>query len=239
MKLELRNAKFVPLQEFLDNVKSSVVALNNNDHEEVVVTKGDKVPFLIMMKYGKLQTMVDNAVRRQIQEIDSVVARSVRNVNLQQLTKAQQNLLKIRSKLVCFDNMSDEDVINVTKDVEFLQFNRKEMLFDQGHSGDTVFYVMRGMIKVFAHHQHDHDTPFQLLASLGEGSVLGEMSPVTGEPRSARAVAAEDGTIILSFGFEKEMALENKEAMFQLYKNFVKLVSQKLIDTNNRLTAAK
>ena len=236
MKLELKGPKFVTLQEFLASVKSSVVNLNNNDCDEIVVTKDGKVPFLIMMKYGKFQLFVDNAIRKQLQEIDSVVARSIRNVNLQQLSKAQQNLLKIRSKLECFENMSDDDVINVTDNVEFLQFNRKEMLFDQGDSGDTVFYVVKGNVKIFAYNQKDTEASFKLLASLGEGSVIGEMSPITGEPRSARAIAAIDSTVILSFGFQKDMVEENKEAMFQLYKNFVKLVSHKLIDANDKIT---
>lgn len=237
MKLELKDTKAVPLQEFVVNAKRYVVDLNNNECDEVVVTKEKGSPFLIMMKYAKLSLLVDGMVRSKIREIDDVVARSVFQVDLQELNPAQLNLLKIRSKLACFRNMSDEDVMNVTANVEFLQFENKEMLFDQGHAGDKVFYIVSGGVNIFAFNQEEVDAKFRLLASLTAGAFIGEMSPMTGEPRSARALASSDDTVVLSFGFHKEMVEENKHAMFQLYKNFVNLVSHKLIETNNKLTA--
>lgn len=237
MKLELKDTKTVPLQEFVTNTKRFVVDLNNNECDEVVVTKEKGSPFLIMMKYAKLSLLVDGMVRSKIREIEDVVARSVHQIDLQELSAPQQNLLKIRSKLACFRNMSDEDVMNVTANVEFLQFENNEMLFDQGHSGNKVFYVVAGGVKIFAFNQEEEDAKFRLLANLPSGSVIGEMSPITGEPRSARALAASDGTIVLSFGFHQEMVQENQKAMFQLYKNFVTLVSKKLIEANNKITA--
>lgn len=237
MKLELKDTKAASLQEFVSNAKQYVVDLNNNACDEVVVTKEAGVPFLIMMKYAKLGLLVDGMVRSKIREIDDVVARSVRQVNLQELTPAEANLLKIRSKLACFRNMSEADVMNVTTNVEFQQFDSNEMIFDQGHSGDKIFYIVRGGVKIFAFNQEEADARFRLLANLETAAVIGEMSPITKEPRSARALAAVDDTVLLSFEFHKEMVEQNQKAMFQLYKNFVTLVSKKLIDTNNKLTA--
>ncbi len=239
MKIEFKDVKNTSLQNFIKDAKNFVVMVNNNDCEELIITKDQDVPFMILMKYGKLRTLIENTVRTQIREIDSVVARSVRKVNMQQLSKAQINLLKIRSKLECFDNMSEEDVMNVTTNVEFLQYNKGEMVFDQGHSGEKIYYIVKGSVKVFAYNQEEEQAQFRLLATLTEGAVMGEMSPITGEPRSARVLTAQDGTILLSFEFHKEMVEENKEAMFQLYKNFVNLVSRKLIEANNKLTSRR
>lgn len=239
MKIQFKDIRNVTLQNFIKDAKNHVVTVNNNDCEELIITKGENIPFMILMKYGKLRTLIENTVRAQIREIDSVVARSVRKVNMQQLTKAQINLLKIRSRLECFESMSEEDVMNVTTNVEFLQYNKKEMVFDQGHSGEKIYYIVKGSVKIFAYNQDEEDSQFKLLASLGEGAVMGEMSPITGEPRSARALTAQDSTILLSFEFQKDMAEENKHAMFQLYKNFVNLVSRKLIDANNKLTSKR
>ena len=239
MKIDLKDTKVVSLQEFVSDAKSSVVDLNNNECEEVIITKDAEVPFLIMMKYAKLGLLIESMVRSKIREIDDVVTRSVRQVNLQQLSPAQLNLLKIRSKLACFRHMSEADVMNVTTNVEFLQFNSNEMIFDQGHSGEKVYYIVKGGVKIFAYNQEETDSKFQLLASLPPSSVIGEISPITKEPRSARALAAFDDTVVLSFEFHREMVEENQKAMFQLYKNFVTLVSKKLIDANNKLTARK
>jgi len=239
LKIELKDTKAVTLQDFVANAKESVVNLNNNECEEIIVTKDTGVPFLIMMKYAKLGLLIESMVRTKIREIDDVVARSVQQVNLQELSPAQLNLLKIRSKLACFRNMSEEDVMNVTTNVEFLQFNANEMIFDQGNNGDKVYYIVKGSVKVFAFNQQEANSKFQLLASLPPASVIGEISPITKEPRSARAIAGCDDTVLLSFEFHKEMVEENQKAMFQLYKNFVNLISKKLIDANNKITAKK
>ena len=239
MKLELKNSKAVTLQEFVANTKECVVNLNNNDFDEIVVTKDANAPFLIMMKYAKLGLLIDGMVRSKIREIDDVVARSVRQVNLQQLSQPEASLLKIRSKLACFRHMSEADVINVTSQVEFIQVDNNEMLFDQGHSGEKIFYILKGGVKIFAYNQKEENAKFRLLATLEAGAVIGEMAPITHEPRSARAIASEDDTVLLSFEFHKEMVEVNQKAMFQLYKNFVSIISKKLIETNDKLTSRR
>jgi CRP-like cAMP-binding protein len=239
LKLDLKDTKPVPLQEFVTNAKQYVVDLNNNECDEVVVTKEGNVPFLIMMKYAKMGLLIEGMVRSKIREIDDVVARSVRQVNLQQLSPAQASLLKIRSKLACFRHMSEADVMNVTNNVEFIQVDNNEMLFDQGHSGEKIFYILKGGVKIFAYNQEESDAKFRLLATLEMGAVIGEMAPITHEPRSARALASQDDTVLLCFEFHKEMVDENQKAMFQLYKNFVTIISKKLVETNNKLTARR
>lgn len=236
MKIEFKEVKNVSLQNFLQDVKSNIVALNNNDCEELIITKDSKIPFMILMKYGKLRLLIESAVRTQIREIDSVVARSVRKVNMETLTKAQHNLLKIRSKLECFDAMSEEDVMNVTDEVEFLQYGANEIIFDQNQSGKKVYYIVKGSVKIFAYNQIEKAN-FKHLATLPEGTVFGEMSPISGEKRSARALTGGPDCILLAFEFKKEMEEENKKAMFQLYKNFVNIIAYKLVDANNKLTA--
>ena len=238
MKLEFNGPRNINLKNFINDVKSSVVQINNNDCDELIITKEDDVPFLVMMKYGKLRTLVEQAVRQQLREIDSVVTRSIRHIDTTNLSTAQQNLLKIRSKLDCFDNMSEEDVMNVTDNVQFLQCSANEKVFDQGETGNKIYYIAKGSVKIFAYNE-DEQSNFRLIANLPGGTVLGEMSPITGETRSARALTGVDGTILLSFEFTQELNEENEKAMFQLYRNFVKLISKKLIDANNKMTSRK
>lgn len=238
MKLEFNGPRNINLKNFINDVKTSVVTLNNNDCDELIITKENDVPFLVMMKYGKLRTLVEQSVRQQLREIDSVVTRSIRHIDTSNLSTAQQNLLKIRSKLDCFDNMSEEDVINVTDNVQFLQCGANEKVFDQGESGSKIFYIAKGSVKIFAYNEEEQSS-YRLIANLPSGTVLGEMSPITGETRSARALTGVDGTILLSFEFTQELNEHNEKAMFQLYRNFVKLISKKLIDANNKMTSRK
>ena len=236
MKIDFKDPKKVTLQTFVQDAKTSVVDLNNNECDEIVITKDQDQPFIVMMKYNKLRNLIDGMVRKQIREIDDVVARAIPTVDMDKLTPAQVNLLKIRTMLECFNNMSEADVMNVTTNVAFIHCNSKEMIFDQGQYGEQVFFILKGNVKVFAYNNEEENAKFRMLATLEAGSVLGEMSPITKEPRSARILAGPDGAVLLAFEFHKDIGAENEKQMFQLYKNFINVVSKKLVAANDKLT---
>ncbi len=57
-----------------------------------------------------------------------------------------------------------------------------EPVIRQGDPGDSLFVILRGRVEVTA---HQGDSPPVRLATLNEGDYFGEMSLMTGEPRSA------------------------------------------------------
>lgn len=57
-----------------------------------------------------------------------------------------------------------------------------EPVIRQGDPGDSLFVILRGRVEVTA---HQGDSPPVRLATLNEGDSFGEMSLMTGEPRSA------------------------------------------------------
>lgn len=106
-------------------------------------------------------------------------------------------------------------------------------LFQQGDPGDYMFIIESGTIELFSSVEN---SARRSLALLGAGEVVGEMALLTGEARSAEAVASEDAVlyIIDSQAFDR---LVNDNAIFSAY--FIKLLSQRLMATNDRLQAAK
>jgi small-conductance mechanosensitive channel/CRP-like cAMP-binding protein len=88
-----------------------------------------------------------------------------------------------------------EALARVAPLVRRLPFTRGETVFVQGEAGDTFHVVVRGKLAV--HVAKDADVAAEF--TLGPGAVVGEMSPMTGAPRSA-TVTVSEGAELLEFG---------------------------------------
>src|SRR5271156_5915825 len=67
------------------------------------------------------------------------------------------------------------------------------VLFRAGDPGDSLYIVERGAVDVFADEQ---GAPGKKLAQLGQGKAFGEMALLSGKPRTATIVAAEDTALL-------------------------------------------
>lgn len=160
----------------------------------------------------------------------------------QQLTNAQNTLLVVKSKLSFFDDFTNDEVLRLTKDVEFKKYKQGEFIFEQNERSREIYYVINGSVNVMLGimNKGSYTVSYEnhvLLARLGKRSIFGEMSAITGEPRSARIIAAEDGTSLLKFGIDDEVSKDNKIILAILYQKFVEILSQKLKDTTKKVYA--
>ena len=71
-------------------------------------------------------------------------------------------------------------------------FARGETVIRQGERGESLFLVTRGRVEV----KVASGGEASVVGTLGEGSVFGEMSLLTGDPRTATVVALEDTEVI-------------------------------------------
>lgn len=67
-----------------------------------------------------------------------------------------------------------------------------KILFSAGDPGDALYIVARGTVDVLANGMRDSQTPGEAIAQLGVGQAFGEMSLLSGGPRTATIRAAED-----------------------------------------------
>ncbi len=70
------------------------------------------------------------------------------------------------------------------------EFQKGSYILHEGDSGDTMYIVRSGKVRVFKGHD-DRETT---LAILGPGEFFGEMALIGAYPRSASASAEEDAT---------------------------------------------
>jgi CRP-like cAMP-binding protein len=101
-----------------------------------------------------------------------------------------------------FSELSHEDARALVDSMEETQLPRGEVLFHEGDTGDRVYVVIEGKVKLG---RHASDGRENLLAILGPGQMFGELSLFDPGPRSATVTAVTDA-VLLGLSQQKLMA---------------------------------
>ena len=89
-------------------------------------------------------------------------------------------------KVPIFMSLSNEEIENVAINSERIHFNKDQYIIKQNDEGDSLFIIADGVVSVTV----DNDKGEKVTVSkLGVGDFFGEMSLMTGEPRTANIVA--------------------------------------------------
>lgn len=129
---------------------------------------------------------------------------------------------EILKEVPFFRNLGRDSIDFITERLKFKQFKANSTICKTGDPGDKMYIVLSGKVAVTA-------VNGEVLAHIASGNYFGEMSLLTGEPRSATIVTAEDTE---TFVLEKEdfdIILEKYPAISIAMS---KIMSQRLRDTN-------
>jgi CRP/FNR family cyclic AMP-dependent transcriptional regulator len=106
-----------------------------------------------------------------------------------------------------------------------------EVLFLAGDSGDGCYRVEEGLLKVTMMSRGGDE---RILAFLGTGAIVGELSILDGLPRSASVVAVRDSKLsFLSRAAFEEFAQKHPE----IYKSLVTMIATRLRETDAVIAA--
>ena len=83
-----------------------------------------------------------------------------------------------------FDGFSTEDLHRVVELTDEVEISAGEVLVDQGDPGTHCYVILEGIASVYVRGEH--------VASLGTGSMVGEMALVDHRPRTATVVGDTD-----------------------------------------------
>jgi CRP/FNR family transcriptional regulator, cyclic AMP receptor protein len=112
-----------------------------------------------------------------------------------------------------------------------IRLSADQILFSAGQEGDGCYRVDEGLLKAAV---TDPGGDERILAILGPGSVVGELSMIDGAPRSASVVALRDSKA----SFVSRSAFENfGKKRPELYRYLTTLLANRLRDTNDSLAA--
>lgn len=87
-----------------------------------------------------------------------------------------------------FDPLSDDEIEQLSKQLQIQQYVSGSLLAKQGEIGDCLFILVSGVASVWLETENEN----VLLAELGQDQIIGEMSLMTGEPRRATVMAKTD-----------------------------------------------
>src|SRR5438552_15376241 len=106
-----------------------------------------------------------------------------------------------------------------------------EVLCRQGDPGDALFIVTGGRIRLSTTDPSGNE---KVLTFFTDGQFFGEMSLLTGAPRSATAIAETDSQVLV---LDKNDFDELLASRAQIMREMLKVVSQRTMQTNQQLLA--
>ena len=92
-------------------------------------------------------------------------------------------------QFLCFVDLTSDEALQVAGLLGTIHLKSGETLFRQGDACTAVYLLLSGEVEIRI------ESPGQLprsLVTLGSGAILGEMGPLTDEPRGATSVARGD-----------------------------------------------
>lgn len=99
-----------------------------------------------------------------------------------------QDIIVQLKKINWFDELSDEIVIALAQKFGKRELKKDEILFHKGDVGDSLFVILSGQVKVVTHGKDGNEI---ILNKVGTGEIIGEMSLLDNEKRSAGIVSLE------------------------------------------------
>lgn len=128
-----------------------------------------------------------------------------------------------------FAELNDQSYAAVRERMEELTFRRGEEIFAEGALGDRLYVIAAGKIKL------GHTAPDgreHLLAVLGPGEILGEVSLYDPGARTATATALSKATVV---ELQHTDLLRVLEARPEISQHLLRSLAQRLRRTNNKV----
>jgi len=130
-----------------------------------------------------------------------------------------------------FEALPSEELETIAQLLRERRLAETEVLCRQGDPGDALFIVTGGRIRLSTTDPSGNE---KVLTYFTDGQFFGEMSLLTGDPRSATAVAETDSQLLVldKYAFDDLLA-----SHAQIMREMLKVVSQRTLQTNQQLLA--
>jgi CRP-like cAMP-binding protein len=89
--------------------------------------------------------------------------------------------------------LSEEEVVKLSENAISLHYNAGQQIITRGEMADSMYIIAEGILEVVTYKENGDKV---ILASLWPGDCVGEMSLLTGEPRSADVFARDNAHLI-------------------------------------------
>lgn len=141
--------------------------------------------------------------------------------------EAAREAMRKQQLLQCLD---DAQATRLLMNAKLLRFGRGEKIIEQGQSGESMFILVEGEADVFV----KANGPEMKVATLKPGDYFGEMSLLTGEPRSATVCARTDCQLC---ELEKPVLAEILQENQDLVNRLCERLAERRLETEGVLAA--
>lgn len=140
---------------------------------------------------------------------------------------------EIVGRVDLFSALDGDDLAFLSDQLHEMKFLADGAVVRAGDDGDSMYILVEGLLHVFA--PSDDGGPDVLVAQLEPGSFFGEMSLLTGEPRSATVRAATD---CVTYEITKEHLTRLFDRRPEIAEQITEIVAERRLRTAERKEAA-
>lgn len=97
-------------------------------------------------------------------------------------------------KSALFEMLSDEEREAIVREMEIESYDEGSVIITEGEPGTSMYLIVSGEVKVYT--RGTGNTGSLYLANLGEGDFFGEVSVLTGKPRTATITASQRSELL-------------------------------------------
>ena len=116
-----------------------------------------------------------------------------------------------------FSDFSSEELVEVIKGLELLTYEAGDVIVAEGAPGDSLFVLTTGTVKAFV---KDPDGHYHKIREMYEGAFFGEVSILTGKPRSATITAATPCELLALDRTSLDAITERQPNVLTILKHF-------------------
>jgi CRP/FNR family cyclic AMP-dependent transcriptional regulator len=144
-------------------------------------------------------------------------------------------MIDLLKKINLFENLSEAELEKILPLCVKHSFAAGSVIFKEGDPGDRCYIITSGSVRISKFIPNIGE---EALTVLKPGSYFGEMALIDNFPRSANAIANDDTDV---FGINKadldKILINDRELGYKLLWTFTKTLSQRLRETNEKMTS--
>lgn len=143
------------------------------------------------------------------------------------------DLLLFLEKVDIFEDLSLEELGQISAIAEAANFEKGELLFRPGDPGNHAYIIVSGQVDLFL---EDEKGRRQMLTTLAPGICFGEMALLDGETRSAGAALGEKSLLLM---LSREDFLRVMQRYPSIAQGIIAQLSRRLRHTNSQFNALR
>jgi CRP/FNR family cyclic AMP-dependent transcriptional regulator len=148
-------------------------------------------------------------------------------------TNLSKAIVDLLIDIPIFDTLTSDELRVISRHMNFMDFKQREIIFKEGEKGDFVCFVTKGSLDIIKKNETGKNV---VIATLGKGRSIGEMSIIDTFPRSATVKARTETTLVILTrkGFDN-LIDEHSKIGVKILKGLAKLLSMNMRKTSSKL----